>query len=146
MGNVDAFLEGIMRHFGIEESFLGVLSIPLIECVKNGIVHGNKMDKNKNVTVDFQLKDAKLSFTVTDEGQGFDYENFFKHCGDDVEKNGLFVLEKLTEELTFSKNGSQVSYKINVPLSANTPVNRTAILQQKADAAETVQAKIQYAV
>ncbi|MCL2131886.1 MAG: ATP-binding protein [Lentimicrobiaceae bacterium] len=144
MGEVDAFLEGIMLHFGIKEDFLGVLSLPLIECVKNGIVHGNKMDKNKTVAVDFQVKESKLSFTVTDEGQGFDYENFMKNCGETVGKNGLFVLNKLAEEVTFLKNGSQISYKIDVPFSINSPANRTAILQQKANKEEKIQVNLQY--
>jgi serine/threonine-protein kinase RsbW len=143
IGAVDAFLEGIMRDFGIKEDFLGVMSVPLIECVKNGIVHGNKMDENKKVTIDFQIKESRLSFTVTDEGQGFDYESFPKQCSGDAEKNGLFVVNKLAEEVNFSKNGSQISYKIGVPFSLNSPVNRMAILQQKAKKEEKVQVKLQ---
>ena len=145
IGEVDAFLEGIMQHFGIKEDFLGVMSVPLIECVKNGMVHGNKMDKNKNLTVDFQIKESKLTFTVTDEGQGFDYENVLNHCEDDAEKNGLFILSRLAEEVNFLKNGSQVSYKLNIPFWINSPANRAAILQQKSNAEEKVQAKIRYA-
>ena len=144
IGEVDAFLQSIMQHFGIKEDFLGVISVPLIECVKNGIIHGNKMDGNKKILVDFQVSESKLSFTVTDEGQGFDYENALKQCDDDIEKRGLFILCRLVEELTFLKNGSQVSYKINVPFSVNSPVNRAAILQQKANKVETTQRTTQY--
>ena len=143
IGAVDAFLEGIMLDFGIKEGFFGMMSVPLIECVKNGIVHGNKMDENKKVTIDFQIKESKLSFTVTDEGQGFDCENFLKHCSDDMEKKGLFVINKLAEDVTFFKNGSQISYKIDVPFSLNSPVNRMAILQQKTKKEEKVQVKLQ---
>ena len=138
MGKVDAFLESIMQDFGIKEDFLGILSLPLIECVKNGIVHGNKMDKNKKVTVDFQIKESKLSFAVTDEGQGFDFEKSLKDCDSDATKNGLFILKKLVEDIRFLKNGSQVSYKVDVPFSVGSPVNRTAILQQKSNVEEIV--------
>ena len=144
MGEVDAFLEGIMQHFGIKEDFFGVMSVPLIECVKNGIIHGNKMDTTKNLTVDFQIKESQLSFTVTDEGQGFNYENFLKYYNNDTKGKGLFILSRLAESVTFLKNGSQVSYKINVPFEINSPVNRTAILQQKANVEEEIQAKIQH--
>ena len=146
MGEVDAFLEGIMQHFGIEEDFFGVMSVPLLECVKNGMVHGNKLDKNKNLTIDFQIKESRLFFTVTDEGQGFDYENFLKQNKNKTEEKGLFILFHLAEEVTFLKNGSQVSYKVNIPFRINSSANRTAILQQRAKEKETVQAKIQYAV
>jgi len=144
MGEVDAFLEGIMQHFGIKEDFLGIMSVPLVECVKNGMIHGNKMDNNKRITIDFQIKESKLSFTVTDEGQGFDYENFLKTCETDSEKKGLFLLSKLAEDVNFLKNGSQVSYKINIPFQINSPANRTATLQQKSNAEEKVHEKIQH--
>jgi serine/threonine-protein kinase RsbW len=77
--------------------------------VKNGIVHGNSMDENKTVTIDFQIKESKLLFTVTDEGQGFDYEKFLTYRDDDTEKSGLFILNKLAEEVTFLFFFSQVS-------------------------------------
>jgi len=143
IGEVDAFLEGIMQDFGIKEDFFGVMSVPLMECVKNGIVHGNKMDENKKVTIDFQIKESRLSFTVTDEGQGFDYENVLKICDNDTEKRGLFLLSQLAEDVTFLKNGSQVSYKVDVPFLFNSPINRMAILQQKAKKEEKVQVKLQ---
>ena len=138
MGEVDAFLEGIMQHFGIAEDFFGVMSVPLLECVKNAMIHGNKMDKNKRLSIDFQIKESKLSFTVTDEGQGFDYENVLKTCEADSEQKGLFLVSKLAEDMVFFKNGSQVSYKINVPFRINSPANRTDILQQKANVKEKV--------
>ena len=144
MGEVDAFLEGIMRHFGIAEDYFGVMSVPLMECVKNAIIHGNKMDATKRLSIDFQIKESKLSFTVTDEGQGFDYENVLKTCDNDTEKRGLFLLSQLAEDVTFSKNGSQVSYKINVPFRVNSPADRTAILQQKAKVEEKVYEKIRH--
>ena len=132
MGEVDAFVESIMQHFGIKEDFLGVMSVPLIECVKNGIVHGNKMDENKKIVVDFQVKESKLSFTVADEGQGFDYETLLNQRDTDSGKSGLFIVTQLAEEVEFLQNGSQISYKINVPFSVNSPADRRAILQQKA--------------
>jgi len=141
MGKVDAFLEGIMQSFGIKDAFLGILSLPLIECVKNSIIHGNKMDKNKKVSIDFQIKDSKLSFSVADEGEGFDYGKFLNHCDDDIEKTGLFILNKLAEEVIFLKNGSQVSYKVDVPFSINSPVDRMAVLQQKENRGEEVHLK-----
>jgi len=143
IGAVDAFLEGIMQDFGIGEEFFGVMSVPLIECVKNSMMHGNKMDENKKVSIDFQIKEAKLLFTVTDEGQGFDYEKTLASCADAAEKTGLFLLTALAEEVTFSKNGAQVSYKIDVPFSINSPVNRMAILQQKANREAEMQIKLQ---
>jgi len=138
MGEVDAFVEGVMQHFGIKEDFFGVMSVPLIECVKNAIIHGNKMDATKPLVIDFQIKESKLSFTITDEGQGFDYENCLKTCETDSEKKGLFLLSKLAEDVTFLKNGSQVSYKMNVPFRINSAADRTAILQQKANVEEEV--------
>jgi len=42
------------------------------EAVTNGMKHGNQLDKNKSVVVDFMCHENSLEVWVEDEGSGFD--------------------------------------------------------------------------
>ena len=46
-------------HLTIEEAFL------------NAVKHGNKMDPNKKVKIDYIVDDDKVEISITDEGNGF---------------------------------------------------------------------------
>ena len=151
LSKVDLFLDDVMQQFGIADDFLGVLSVPLRECVENAIVHGNKYDKNKKVNIEVQLDRSDLSFSVSDEGKGFDYNSFLRKRTEQHKKNGLLKVKLLTNDLSFSKNGSQVSYKMNVPFSLPVNNERVDVLKQPqkvclkaehyCDWSETIQSK-----
>ena len=59
----------------MKEDYYGELLIAMTEAVNNAIVHGNKMDSSKSVTLHFTVADNNLRFTIEDEGPGFDYDN-----------------------------------------------------------------------
>ena len=129
LSKMDLFLDDVMKQFGIEEDFLGVLSVPLRECVENAIVHGNKYDKNKKVNIEVQLNKSELLFSVSDEGKGFDYGSFLRKKTEQHKKNGLLKVGLLTNNLSFSRNGSRVSYNITVPFSLPVSKERIDVLQ-----------------
>jgi serine/threonine-protein kinase RsbW len=130
LSETEMFLESLMRQFEIKEDFWGILSLPLHECVKNAIVHGNKCNKDKTVLIEVFLEQSKLLFSITDEGQGFDYNSFLQQNMEQSEHNGLFLVSLLTEDLSFAKNGSKISYKVDVPLRVFGNDKRINILQQ----------------
>ena len=138
MFEIECLVEDVMRQFKIEEDFCGIISVPLNECVKNAIVHGNKCNKDKKVNVEIQWEKSKLLFSVTDEGQGFDYDIFLQKSIEKRKENGLFLVEKLTEDLSFSNNGSRVSYKVNIPFSLPIGNERIGILHQSQKVAKKV--------
>jgi anti-sigma regulatory factor (Ser/Thr protein kinase) len=70
--DVDSFLEGILRGFGVDESAIADIAISVTEIVNNGIIHGNRSDLEKEVTVTILKKNADLEITITDQGNGFD--------------------------------------------------------------------------
>jgi serine/threonine-protein kinase RsbW len=139
LSEIDLFLDNIMQQFNVKEDFLGILSIPLNECVENAIVHGNKCDENKKVNIDVQYEKSKLLFSVTDEGIGFDYNSLLQKGIEQRTGNGLLLLEMLTEDLSFSKDGSQVSYKIDVPHSLYNNNERLGVFQHSQEAVKSVQ-------
>jgi serine/threonine-protein kinase RsbW len=129
LSKIDLFVDNVMQQFGIKEDFSGIISVPLRECVENAITHGNKCDKSKKVNVEVRLEKSELSFSVADEGQGFDYNSFLQKGIEQHKKNGLLKVKLLTKDLSFSKNGSQVSYKVNVPFSLPINNERVSILK-----------------
>jgi serine/threonine-protein kinase RsbW len=135
LSELDSFLENIMQQCGIEEDFLGIMSIPLMECVENAIIHGNKNNIDKKVFVEVELKQSKLLFSITDEGQGFDYNSFLQQNIEHSQKSGLLTVKMLIENLSFAKNGSQVVYAVGVPFSFSMGDKRIDVLQQSQQSA-----------
>ena len=139
---IDLFLDRIMRQFKISRDYLGILDVPLNECVKNAIVHGNKSDRNKKVNIEVHREKSELLFSITDEGQGFDYDTFLRQGIEQRDVNGLSLVEMLTNDLSFSKDGSQVCYKVSIPHSSAENNERIDVLQQCQDAVKSAQLKI----
>ncbi len=90
------------------------LAIAVTEIVGNAIVHGNKNDKNKNVTIDFEYKNDSITVVIQDEGKGFNEndianplepENLLKESG-----RGIFIVRALMDQVNFvyTKGGMQV--------------------------------------
>jgi serine/threonine-protein kinase RsbW len=127
---IDLLLEYVIRHFRVSDVFSGILNLALYESIKNAIVHGNKCDSDKKVVVDVRFERPKLLFSITDEGDGFDYNYFLQQPVEQLGKNGLSLLKILTTNLSFAKNGAQIFYEVDVsfPLFANE--ERSGISQQ----------------
>ncbi len=134
LSELDSFLENVMQQCGIKEDFLGIMSVALNECVENAIIHGNKCDISKKVLVEVQLKQSKLLFSITDEGQGFNYDSFLQQNIEQSQKSGLLTVKILTEDLSFARNGAQVFYTVDVPFSFSAGNKRVDILQQSQQA------------
>ncbi|MBO4581644.1 MAG: ATP-binding protein [Bacteroidales bacterium] len=130
---LEKFIDSIMLNYNIEEQYRGVISVPLVESVKNAIIHGNKCDIAKKVTVSMQVQNSKLKFSVEDEGEGFDYGTAGKESGIKENKRGLYKIETLAEDVDFEKNGACISYKINVPFRMMVPGRENLLRNVNAD-------------
>ena len=102
---VDDFLEGTLRGFGIDESTIADIAISVTEVVNNGIIHGNKSDPSKALTLEIARSGSTLKFVVSDEGEGFDpscvddplkEENLLKEVG-----RGIFIIRSLMDKVEF---------------------------------------------
>ena len=81
----------------------------LIQAVENAIVHGNNNDSNKQVTIVSDQCKGGVFFTVSDQGKGFDYENYGSMPDQEGRGTGLFIMKTLADNLTFQNNGSTIS-------------------------------------
>ncbi len=95
----------------------GNIIIALTEAVNNAINHGNNNDPEKKVTVCYKKTDKNVSFTVEDEGNGFDYENVPDPTApENLEKlngRGIFLMTNLVDDIEFHENGKKIELIFN---------------------------------
>ncbi len=115
-------IEGLIDQLSVEYSLgsdvYGNILIALIEAVSNSIIHGNKLDANKQVKISYLLTDEFVEFVVSDEGIGFDFE----HVPDptkpkNVEKpdgRGIFLIEHLADEVIYNQNGCEIIMRFKI--------------------------------
>ena len=106
--NVRLIDEMCENHNVIEEHY-GDILIAMTEGVNNAIVHGNKLDVTKSVSVEYEKRGKDLFFRITDEGAGFDYENLPDPTApENLERpngRGVFLMRNLADECSFEDDG-----------------------------------------
>lgn len=118
ISQVEKLIDAQAQMLNIDDEVYGKYMLSVVECVNNAIVHGNKMDKNKKVTMHYHISNTKIEVTVSDEGEGFDpdklpdptaEENLERDCG-----RGIFLMRHLSDELEFANNGRTITMKFNL--------------------------------
>jgi serine/threonine-protein kinase RsbW len=121
VAKADEFLETLLRKIGVSEDTIANLAIAVTELVNNAIKHGNKLQKEKTVTVKITYKSGKIEITITDEGEGFNpenvadplaEENLLKEIG-----RGIFIVNSLIDEVKFKfppEGGTKVTITKNI--------------------------------
>ncbi len=109
---IEEYVEEICDEYNINTNYYGNILLVLTEAVKNAIIHGNKNDINKFVNIYFESKPFGLSFIVSDEGDGFDYDSIKDPTDpqNDYSGNGagIFLIHSLSDNVTFSNNGRTI--------------------------------------
>lgn len=117
---VEGFVEKLIGELRINSQHRGNILISVTEAVTNAILHGNASDETKKVRVYHALKENELFIEVQDEGCGFDFdtlpdptepENILKLGG-----RGVFLMEQLSDGITFMEDGCKVCLKFSVSL------------------------------
>lgn len=115
----EKLIDEVVAEYNVKEDYYGELLIAMTEAVNNAIVHGNKLDASKNVTITFDVPDDKnLRFTIEDEGPGFDYDNLPDPTApENIEKphgRGVFLMRQLADDCAFEDNGRVVILSFEV--------------------------------
>lgn len=115
---VESFVDELRHTYGISEEIYGNILVVMTEAVTNAIIHGNKSDANKTVTVGFEKNNNMISFHVEDQGKGFDYANLpDPTSSENIEKpsgRGVFLMMHLADLVVFSKSGSKVEIQFKL--------------------------------
>ena len=126
---VEKFVEEICDAYYITNSYFGNILLSIGEAAKNAIIHGNMQDKNKSVRISFQRIPNGLSFTITDQGTGFNYwavPNPIETKTDSGNTgNGIFLIRTLADKVSDNAKGNQVEIEFYISsISQETTLNR----------------------
>lgn len=114
---VENLVDELCETHSIKEDFYGNILIALTEAVNNAIVHGNKLDEDKQVRLAVSHSGEVLKFTIQDEGPGFDYDNLPDPTApENIEKpngRGVFLMKNLADRCEFLEEGTIVSLEFD---------------------------------
>lgn len=118
ISKVESFLESVNDNLRLNEVEFHKLLVATTEAVNNAIMHGNKSNPEKLVTVDVFIKKNYVIISVGDEGGGFDpekipnpleEENLLKESG-----RGLFLMQTLMDEVEISANDTGCEVRMSL--------------------------------
>ncbi len=112
---VEEFVIGIARENNIDEEHFTNIALSVAEAASNSVLHGNKLDKNKFVTIEVNVDQNEKSMTVVikDQGKGFNIEkvpdptapeNILKESG-----RGIHIMRSFLTDLkyNFTESGTE---------------------------------------
>ncbi len=115
---IEKLIDDLSAEYGLHSDIYGKLLLAVVEGVNNAIVHGNKLDKNKIVSVEYSICEDKVEFTIMDEGLGFDYTNIPDPTKpENLEKThgrGIFLMHHLADRIEFENDGCIVKMTFNI--------------------------------
>ena len=87
-------------HLALEEAFI------------NAVQHGNKMEPDKKVKIDYSVGSDKIEISMTDQGGGFDPESVpDPRYGENLYKpegRGLLLMHSYMDVVEFNERGNRV--------------------------------------
>lgn len=110
--------EGLFKLINNKEKH-NVLSLIIQESLVNAIVHGNKKDNKKHVTLSYILNKSDVCIKVEDEGEGIptlDQSKDSEHIKeDDLLKDsgrGIILIKHFCKEVIFDKNSVKLTVEL----------------------------------
>ncbi|WP_010419054.1 ATP-binding protein [Anaerophaga thermohalophila] len=115
---VERLIDDISAKYQLHSDIYGKLLLAVVEGVNNAIVHGNKLESDKDVILQYQITDKDIQFVITDSGSGFDYWNLPDPTKpENIEKThgrGIFLMKHLADKVQFNEKGNEVRVVFNL--------------------------------
>ena len=108
IAEADEFLESALRSRGVPDAIVSDMAIATTELVNNAIIHGNRSDATKTVSLTLQFTQSDVTVRVIDQGAGFDpsqvadplaQENLLREVG-----RGIFIARSLMDDVRYERN------------------------------------------
>ncbi|MFH1837183.1 MAG: ATP-binding protein [Candidatus Omnitrophota bacterium] len=102
-------LIALLKSKGIDENIIFDIHVGFEEALRNAMIHGNKMEADKKVTIDIKIKEESIVISVEDEGDGFDpgevpdptlEENLLRDRG-----RGVYLITNLMDKVKYEDKG-----------------------------------------
>ena len=115
---LETLIEHIADKHNVSEDTFANMMTCLNEIAINAIVHGNKLDENKKVIVNAEVDSKKVVWTITDEGEGFDYDHLPDPTAEENLENltgrGVFIVKQLADQCVFNAKGNEVELHFKI--------------------------------
>lgn len=106
---VESFIDNARERFELNDDIYGNIMVAVTKSVNNAILHGNSEDSKKNVHLELQVYERHLTFSVQDEGPGFDPQSLPDPTAPENLLNpggrGIFLIKHLADEVQFKDEG-----------------------------------------
>jgi len=116
---VEKFIDLIAKEQQLDNNVYGNILIATLEAANNAIIHGNKLDINKEVFICLNIEDKKIRLEIKDQGPGFDFNNIPDPTApeniENISGRGVFLMSKLSDSIQFRNNGAVVELTFNIP-------------------------------
>jgi len=120
ISSVENYVESICSEYEIDDSVFGNILISLTEAVNNAIIHGNKRNPEKFVTISHSLENypKTLIIKIKDEGDGFNYMNLPDPTAPEniemIGGRGVFLIKQLADVVIFSDKGETIELQFRI--------------------------------
>lgn len=118
VNQVEPFVNVLAQRFNLCPEVHGNILLSLTEAVTNAILHGNRSDCSKQVSISLRRLNDALSIKVSDEGPGFNPGEVpdptcperITECGG----RGIFLMRRFSDECRFSHGGRTVEMRFKL--------------------------------
>ena len=115
---IESFIDNAKDKYNIDDDIYGNIMIAVTESVNNAIRHGNALQSSKNVTIFLNLEQDIITFSIQDQGAGFDFQNLPDPTSpENLDKpggRGIFLMKHLADEVKFKDEGRLVELRFYV--------------------------------
>lgn len=116
---VENFIDELSAKYGFSDELYANVLTCLSEAVINAIVHGNRENLDKKVYINLEvIEDKRLIFTISDEGDGFDFNNLPDPTAPENIENltgrGVFIIKKLADQCIFNSKGNELELHFKI--------------------------------
>lgn len=115
---VEKLVDQVCSDYKVNEDYYGNILIAVTEAVNNAIIHGNKQNPQKRFLVAFNPGEDQIIFSVSDQGEGFDFNNLPDPTDpENLEKpsgRGVFLMKNLADKIEFEDSGRKVNISFKI--------------------------------
>lgn len=115
---LEALIEEIADKYHVAEDTFANMMTCLNEATINAIIHGNKSDISKKVIINADVDLKRIVWTVTDQGDGFDYNHLADPTApenlESLTGRGVFIIKHLADQCIFNTKGNEIELHFKI--------------------------------
>ena len=115
---LENLIETIAEKYDIGPDTYANMMTCLNEVFINAVVHGNKLQEDKKVIINAEADGKRVIWTVTDQGDGFDYNALPDPTAPENLENltgrGVFIVKQLADQCVFNTKGNEVELHFKI--------------------------------